>query len=228
MRYVLLPGAGGTAFVWHRVVEQLTARGLDAVAVEFVTGDGHGLSDYADAAVAAAEGADDVVLVAQSMGGFAAAVAAQRLPVSGIVFLNAMIPVPGESAGGWWEAVGHDAAMRENDIAAGRDPDAEFDIDLYFFHDVPEEERDALEQQEGEADSEAMFAEPCDFPGWPDVPLTVIAGDDDRLFPAAFQERVARERLSVDAHRVPGGHLAALSHPEPIVELLLTAGRTAE
>ena len=228
MRFVLLPGAGGAGYVWHRVAEQLRARGVDAVAVDFETGDGRGLADYAAAAVAAADGADDVVIVAQSMGGFTAALAAQRLPVSRIVFLNAMIPVPGETAEGWWEAVGHGPAMRENDIADGRDPDAEFDVDLYFLHDVPQEESDGLEQQEGEPDSAEMFAEPCDFPGWPRVPITVIVGEDDRLFPAAFQERVAHERLGVDAHRVPGGHLAALSHPEPIVELLVSGARAAE
>lgn len=228
MRYVLVPGAGGAGYIWHSVVEQLQAEGLEAVAVDLEVGDGRGLAEYTASVVAAAGGADDVVLVAQSMGGFTAALAAQRLPVSRIVFVNAMIPVPGETAGGWWAAVGHGDAMRANDIAEGRDPDAGFDLDLYFFHDLSPEEREALMQHEPGEDSAAMFAEPAEFPGWPDVPVTVIAGRDDRLFPPALQQRVARERLALDAHLVPGGHLAALSHPEPIVELLLSGGRTAE
>jgi hypothetical protein len=31
--FVLIPGAGGAAWCWHRVVAELTARGHDAIAV---------------------------------------------------------------------------------------------------------------------------------------------------------------------------------------------------
>jgi pimeloyl-ACP methyl ester carboxylesterase len=41
----------------------------------------------------------------------------------------------------------------------------------------------------------------------------VIAGRDDRFFPLEFQRRVARDRLGLDVDVVPGGHLAAMSHP---------------
>ena len=40
-------------------------------------------------------------------------------------------------------------------------------------------------------------------------------------FPFAFQQRVARERLGLEAEPVPGGHLAALSQPDALVERLL-------
>ena len=33
--YLLLPGAGGSAWYWHRVVADLAGRGHRAVAVEF-------------------------------------------------------------------------------------------------------------------------------------------------------------------------------------------------
>ncbi|MFP3381380.1 hypothetical protein SB767_34235, partial [Bacillus sp. SIMBA_069] len=81
-------------------------------------------TDYCDAVVEAAGTRTRIVLVAQSMGGFTAAMVAPRLPVVGLAFLNAMIPVQGETPGEWWAAVGQADAMRANDIASGRDPGA--------------------------------------------------------------------------------------------------------
>ena len=53
--FVLVPGAGGSAWYWHRVVPLLQARGHPAVAVQLPAGDdGAGLAAYADAIVAAA------------------------------------------------------------------------------------------------------------------------------------------------------------------------------
>ena len=47
-----------------------------------------------------------LAIVAQSMGGFSAPLACDRLPVDHLVLLNAMIPLPGETAGQWWDKVG--------------------------------------------------------------------------------------------------------------------------
>ena len=55
---------------------------------------------------------------------------------------------------------------------------------------------------------------------WPDVPTRVLAGRDDRLFPAEFQRRVARERLGLEADLIEGGHLVAWSHPRDLVDRL--------
>jgi hypothetical protein len=41
-----------------------------------------------------------VILIAQSLGGFTAPLAAAP-PVSAVVLVNAMIPVPGETPGAW-------------------------------------------------------------------------------------------------------------------------------
>ena len=67
------------------------------------------------------------------------------------------------------------------------------------------------------------FEAPCDFDAWPSVPIRVVAGADDRFFPAGFQRRVARDRLGVDADVLPGGHLMALSRPAELASYLLGA-----
>ena len=42
----------------------------------------------------------------------------------------------------------------------------------------------------------------------------------DRLFPVEFQQRVARERLGVDADVLTGGHMLMLSQPDALAERL--------
>lgn len=221
--FVLVPGAGGVAAYWGLVVAELQRRGHDAVAVDLAGEDeSAGLSEYVDAVLAAADGKTNVVFVGQSLGGFSASLAAARTQGSRLVLLNAMIPAPGETPGEWWEATGFAEAKRANDIREGRDPDAELDLNIYFFHDTPPELMDEVSRT-GRPESEAVFAEPWPLTAWPDVPTTVIAGRDDRFFPLEFQTRLARERLGLEPRMVPGGHLAALSHPAELADLLVEA-----
>jgi pimeloyl-ACP methyl ester carboxylesterase len=191
------------------------------IAVDMPNWPGVTLADQADSIVAAAQGADHVILVAQSMGAFSAPLTCDRLPVDWLVLLNAMIPLPGETAGEWWDNTGQGAAVRENDIRSGRDPDAGFDLGTAFFHDLPPEVLARLMQSESAEPAESLFGVPFGLPAWPDVPTTVLAGRDDRFFPLAFQQRVARERLGLIAEPVPGGHLAALSQPQALADRLL-------
>src|SRR5262245_25068105 len=95
--FVLVPGAGGVAWYWHRVVPLLQAAGYDAIAVD-LPGDDHraGLSTYADRVVRAIRGRTDAALVVQSLGGFTAPLVCAQVRVRMLVFVNAMIPVPGE------------------------------------------------------------------------------------------------------------------------------------
>ena len=214
----LVPGAGGEAWYWHRVVPELRARGHEAVAVGLPGSDeSAGLPEYADAVVAATGGRRDAVVVAQSMGGFTAPVACARAPVRLLVLVNAMIPLPGETPGDWWNDVGWEPA-RVAAARAGGYP-AEFDLDTYFLHDVPAEVVAAGEGH-GYAEADIAFGQPCAIDRWPDVPTRVLAGRDDRFFPLEFQRRVARERLGAEVEQVPGGHLVALSRPAELTDRL--------
>lgn len=218
--FLLLPGAGGEATYWEPVSLLLEQAGHEAIAVDLPADDpGLGLTAYADLAVAAAEGRTDVVLVAQSMGGFTAPLVAARVPLQALVFVNAMIPVPGESASVWGEAVGSEPARVAAAEAGGYS--AEFDLVETFLHDVPPEVADPAEMANGRDEAEIAFTEPCAFARWPAVPTRVLVGRDDRLFPADLQVRVARERLGVTADVRPGGHLMALADPPAVAAYLL-------
>ena len=95
------------------------------------------IADYVDAVVTAAAGRTDVVVVGQSLGGFTAPLAAQRLGARGLVLVNAMVPRPGEQLGDWWAATGFEAAIGAAAERDGRDLAADPDQRETMFHDVP-------------------------------------------------------------------------------------------
>ncbi len=222
--FILIPGAGGSAWYWHLVVPALQERGHEAVPVELPAADDRaGLPQYAAAVVRAIGNRDPgcVALVAQSLAGFTAPLVCQEAQVALLVLLNAMIPKPGETPGEWWGNTGHGQAKRRQNLRDGRRADASFDPLIDFFHDVPQSVVDDAWAQGEPRQSDTVFGSPCTFKAWPTVPTRVLVGRDDRFFPAEFQQRVARERVGISADEMPGGHLVALSQPAELARRLV-------
>ena len=216
--FVLVPGAGGDTWFWHRLVTVLEGRGHRAVPVELPAADeSAGLEAYADTVVAAIGDRSPVVLVAQSMGGLTAPLVCDRVPVELLVLVNGMVPRPGETGGEWWTVTGQREAsagyLRELGLPA------ELDDEGTYFHDVPADVV-ATAKEQPLAQSGRPFEDPWPLERWPDVPTRVVAGREDRLFPLEFQRRVAAERLGIDVDEVPGGHLVALSRPGELADRL--------
>lgn len=220
--FVFIPGAGGSAWVWSRVARLLVAAGHDVVAVD-LPGDDRtaGLARYTELVVEAIGSRTEVVLVAGSLGGFTAPLVCERVPVRELVLVNAMIPDRGETARDWWAHTGALEAQEEAARAGGYGP---FDGATYILHDV-----DAETAAEGEAyqrvEADIAFESVCDFTAWPATGIRVLAGTDDRFFPVALQQRVARDRLGVTADELPGGHLLPLVQPRPVTDYLLQTTR---
>jgi pimeloyl-ACP methyl ester carboxylesterase len=91
--FVLVPGAGGDSWYWHRVAPELRDRGHDVVTPDLpAADDAAGLREYAGAVLEAIGGCERVVLVAQSMAAFSAAMACGRAHVALLVLVAPMIP----------------------------------------------------------------------------------------------------------------------------------------
>jgi pimeloyl-ACP methyl ester carboxylesterase len=205
--YVLIHGAGSDAWYWHLVDPRLRARGHDVVAVDLpCDDDSAGFEVYADVVVEAVGDRGDVVVVAQSLGGFTAPLVCDRLDVRLMVFVAAMVPRPGESAGEWWSNTGHEF------------PDP-FDTATVFTHDLSPELAAAAEEHV-RPQSGTPFERPWPLDAWPDVPTRFVLCRDDRFFPADFLRRVVRERLGIEPDEMRGGHLPALGHPDELVDRL--------
>src|SRR5262245_50109646 len=110
--FILIPGAGGSAWYWHLVAPKIRESGHEAIPVSLpAADDAAGLPEYAAAVVRAIGNREPrrVVLVAQSLAGFTAPLVCKEVRVALLVLLNAMIPRPGESPGEWWTNTRHDA-----------------------------------------------------------------------------------------------------------------------
>jgi len=202
--YVLIHGAADSAWYWHLVEPELRKRGHDVVAVDLpCDDDSAGLAEYADTVVEAIGDRTDLIVVAQSFGGFTAPLVADRLPVEQLVLVAGMVPAPGEPPQDWWSNTGH-RTSGDDDV---------------FLHDVPPDL--AAEAMRRERDQcGAPMAEPWPLAAWPDVPTRYLLCRDDRLFPAEFTRRVVRERLGITPDEIAGGHCVALSRPRELAERL--------
>ena len=221
--FILIPGAGGSAWYWHLVAPKLQQHGHEAIPVSLPAADNTaGLPEYAAAVVRAIATREPrrVILVAQSLAGFTAPLVCEQVEVALLVLLNAMIPKPGETPGEWWTNTRHDAAKRQQNRRDGRAADAPFDALIDFFHDVPQPVIAEAWAQGEPRQSDTVFASPCTFESWPAVPTRVLIGRDDRFLPAGLQRRIGRERLGISADEMPGGHLVALSQPEELAARL--------
>jgi pimeloyl-ACP methyl ester carboxylesterase len=208
--FALIHGAGDVGWYWHLVQAELGERGHDAVAPDLpCDDDSAGLSEYADTVIEAIGERTDLVVVAQSFGGFTAPLVCERVPVKLLVLVAPMIPVPGEAPADYWTDTRYEEEVREH-----------YDDEVaLFYQDVPPAlVSEALKR--GRTQSETRMGEPLPLTAWPDVPTRVLLCRNDRLFPAHFLRRVARERLAITPNEIDGGHTPALSRPKELADYL--------
>ena len=125
-----------------------------------------------------------------------------------------MIPRPGECPGDWWSATGCVAAQREAAAAGGYDVDDA--VALYYNGVDPAVIGAEIERLQ----SETPALKPWPAQALPQVPTRFLLFRDDRFFPEGFMRRVVADRLGIEPEAMPGGHMAMLSHPVELVDLL--------
>jgi pimeloyl-ACP methyl ester carboxylesterase len=213
--FLLIPGAGGDAWYWHRVVPLLEAAGHRAVPVALPAGDeGAGLDAYVDTSLRALGDPadhDEVVVVGQSLGGFTAPVVADRIGAAGLVFVAAMIPAPGETAGGWWRSSGFHEVWG----------DQEMDDVEHFLHDLPPDVLRAVLDRGDPEQTGRVMEDVFPLAALPAIPTRAIAATNDRFFPVTFMDALIRDRLGIEPEHVDSGHLPALANPDGLAALLL-------
>ena len=209
--FVLIHGAGDSGWYWHLVDGQLRERGHGVVVMDLpVEDDDAGLSEYADVVVEAIGDRRDLVVVAQSFGGYVAPMVCARVPARLLVLVSGMIPAPGESAEQMFANTGYEQEQQKDssDLAV-------------FYHDVPP----ALAKRaiaHGRHQSSSPGKEPWPLPKWPEVPTRYLLCRNDRFFPRAWVQRVVRDRLGITADEIDSGHCPALSRPEELTNRLHT------
>jgi pimeloyl-ACP methyl ester carboxylesterase len=206
--FALIHGGGDVGWYWHLVERELRRQGHETAAPDLpCADDSAGLPEYARTVVDAIGDRDDVVVVAQSFGGFTAPLVADQIPARALVLVTAMIPAPGERPADWTANTGFDQIVREPGPA-----------DL-FYHDVPPDLADqARSRSRDQADTPGDS--PWPLSAWPDVPTRFILCTEDRFFPPDFMRRVVADRLGITPVEIASGHCVALSRPAELAGLL--------
>jgi pimeloyl-ACP methyl ester carboxylesterase len=208
--FVLIHGAGDVGWYWHLVEAALRDAGHDTVAPDLpCEDDSAGLPEYADTVVRAIADRTDLIVVAQSLGGFTAPLVCDRLATDLLVLVAPMIPAPGDSPVSYWTSTDY-----------GREQTKSYDdtVELFYFDVPPELTAEAMRRSRTQ--SEARMSEPWPLDAWPDVPTRVLLCREDRLFPPAFLRRISRERLGIVPDEMDGGHCPALGRPRELAERL--------
>ena len=218
--FVLIHGAADTAWYWHLVEPELRARGHDVVTMDLpCDDDSAGLAEYADTVVDAIGDRRDLVLVAQSFGGFTAPLVCERVPVDLMVLVAAMIPSPGEAAGDYWTTTGYQSPKFDHVEQPEGTSKEDAETIAAFLHDVPPDlAAEALKRVRDQ--SETPGTKPWPLVAWPDVPTRFLLCRDDRFFPADWMRRVVKERLGITPDEIDGSHCIALSRPKELAERL--------
>jgi pimeloyl-ACP methyl ester carboxylesterase len=218
--FVLIHGAGDVGWYWHLVEAELRDRGHDTVAPDLPCDDDTAsLPAYADTVVEAIGDRTDLIVVAQSFGGFTAPLIADRLPVDALVLVAGMIPAPGEKPEDWFDNTGYAHAVQEQ---ARRDGGKTGNPDplVVFYHDVPRAlAEQALSKERRQSPTAGRRPWPLD--AWPAVPTRFVLCTEDRMFPPALMRRVAADRLAVTPDEIVAGHCVALSRPKELADMLV-------
>ena len=211
MTYVLIHGAGDVAWYWHLVSAELRERGHEVVAADLPCDDeSAGWAEYANVVVEAIGERTQLVVVAQSLGGFTAPLVCARKPAELLVLVAGMVPKPGESAHDYWANTGYQKVSRDVDFS---------DTIATFYHDVP---RDLAQEaiRRGRPQAQSIAAEPWPLQAWPNVPKKFLLCRDDHLFPAEWLRGVVRDRLGIEPDEIDGGHCPALARPKELAARL--------
>jgi pimeloyl-ACP methyl ester carboxylesterase len=210
--YAFIHGAGDVGWYWHLVEAELRKRGHEVVAPDLPCEDeSAGWSEYADAVIdAIGDRRAELVLVAQSLGGFTAPIVCERIGVQLLVLVAAMVPLPGETFDDW--------AKAEWEQTVTGQPDYDDDVAL-FYQDVPPEiAAEALRR--GRQEVARAMREPWPLAAWPTVPTKYLLCRDDRVFPGEFVRLMVRNRLGITPDEIDGGHTPALSRPKELTARL--------
>ena len=220
----LVHGAFHGAWCWELLAAELRTLGHETVAMDLPCEDPDaGTQRYAEVVAEALGDRGPVVLVGHSLGGLTIPLVAAARPIERMVFLCAFIPIPGQpfsaqfgeegifppTPESTWPVAGDDGLMTwpTERVIPVLYPDVQAPIAAWAAG--------RLRRQSG-----TPHAEPCPLTTWPDTPSSYILCRDDLGVGAAWARRAARDRLSVVAEELPGGHSPFLAQPTALAEVL--------
>ena len=235
---VLVHGAWADASSWDGVIAGLQADGFTAIAapnpLRGLAGDSAYLADF----LSSIQG--PIVLVGHSYGGMVITNAATGNPnVKALVYVDAFLPAPGETAFGLTGAQPGSCLGSANAFTAVPYPGAAAgDFDTYlktgsdvpypgfaqcFANDLPASEAAVLAATQSPIAFSAG-SDPSGAPAWQTIPSWDVIGTADHVIPPAEQLFMA-QRAGAHITEVNASHLSLISQPGTVTRVILAAAR---
>ena len=220
---VLVHGAFADGSSWAKVIPLLEAKGLHVTAVQ------NPLSSLADdvaatkRAIAMQEG--PVILVGHSWAGMVISEAGNDPKVTGLVYVAAIVPDEGQSAGDVVKPYPPSPGLGEaKPDAAGFLSLSRKGIDEDFVPDLPPREKAIVYATQGPWNS-ACLADKVSVPAWTTKPSWYIAVNDRMLSPE-YEQAIAKH-IQATTTTLPAGHVPMLSKPKEVAAVIIDAANKA-
>jgi pimeloyl-ACP methyl ester carboxylesterase len=218
---VLVHGAFADGSSWSRVIPLLQRKGYHVTAVQLP------LTSLADDVAATRRVIQrqpgKVLLVGHSWGGVVVTEAGNEPAVKGLVYLSALVPDRGESAGALLQRLA--APMQ------GLAPDTAG----FIWLDDPQAFRDVMGADLPPATARGLaavqkpiaagsFGDAVSHAAWHDKPSWYLVTTADHALPPRVQRLLAGQ-LKASTREVESSHLSLVSHPAPVAALIDQAAR---
>ncbi len=224
---VLVHGAWADGSCWSAVIERLQDGGYTVTAPQFPESS---LADDVARLRQVLDRQDGPAIVAgHSYGGqIMTALGAGAPNVAGLVYIAAFGLDEGESIGGL--------------LAQGGPPTpalAHLDIDKQGFAWLPENDFvyhfaadvDAAQARVMYAVQQPLatstFGDVMGVPAWKSCPSWFLVAEDDQAIPPEAERQFAK-RMGAVTVAIPAGHLAMVSHPDDVAQLIMTAAEAVQ
>jgi pimeloyl-ACP methyl ester carboxylesterase len=214
---LLIHGAWADGSSWSKAIPLLQAKGIHVVALQLR------LTSLADdvattkRAIALQDG--PVILVGHSYGGAVITEAGNDPKVVGLVYVAAFAPAEGESVG----SIG--APYPPAPLGADFRPDAQGFLSITpkgvaddFAQDLSNSEKQILTATQGPT-AAAAFGANITTAAWKTKPSWFVIAGNDRAIPPELQ-RAEAARMNATSITLSSSHLAMLSHPREVAELI--------
>lgn len=226
---VLVHGAYADASSWNGVIKPLQQQGFTVYAfanpLRSISGD----ADYLRSFLSTLTG--PIVLVGHSYGGAVITNAATgNSNVKALVYVAAFALDEGETLatalalGGGHSDLSNHLILRP--FPGSGTTDADGYIDPAFFHelfaaDLPEADA-AVAAASQRPLTASTFANPSGPPAWKGIPSWYLVASDDHAIPPEA-ERAMAARAGAHTVEIPSSHVAMVSHPDVVTDLILQA-----
>jgi pimeloyl-ACP methyl ester carboxylesterase len=217
---ILVHGAFADGSSWQKVIPYLEKAGLQVIAVQNPLDSLENDVAATKRAIRNAEG--PVVLVGHSWAGVVITEAGNDDKVQSLVYIAAFAPDKGQSL----ESVSSRYPKLESAKTFIKDPDGYLTISnegikKYFAAGLSPEEQAVVAATQGPFHIKALTA-PVSQAAWREKPTFMVVATKDAIIPPQMEmDQVKAARAT--AIEVPSGHVAMLSFPKEVAELIIRA-----